>query len=113
MHLEKKAYYSNEEAENNYQVAVLQKLISYFAKLYITTETLWPDVARTAAGDSGGAKRGQTTDLQPFVQSWKEFSSSSHLQSTGLGTGRKHALLGEEEFIKCCHAAKGKENIWC
>jgi len=52
-------------------------------------------------------------EMQPFVQYWIEVSSSSHLESTGLGTGRKHALLGEEEFIKCCHAAKGKENIWC
>lgn len=47
-------------------------------------------------------------EMQPFVQHWKEFSSSSRLQHMGLGTGRKKVVLGEEEFIKCCHSAKGE-----
>lgn len=51
--------------------------------------------------------------MQSFLQHWKEFSSSNCLQSTGLGTGRKKVLLGEEEFTKRCHAAKSEENNWC
>lgn len=50
-------------------------------------------------------------DTQPFVQYWKEAFSSSYLQSTGLGADREQVLLGEQEFIKRCHAAKDKESF--